>query len=370
MNQTLRRTPLYDELKRLGGKMVPFAGYDMPIQFAGIKAEHNAVRTAAGIFDVSHMCEFWLEGKDALEYAHWLVTNDVKGLRDGQICYTPMCVENGGIVDDLLVYRYGQEKILLVLNAACHDKDLEHITKNVFGDVTVTDRSYETGQVALQGPRAQEILTAVTGGSFADLGFFYFAEGSVAGEPCIVSRTGYTAEDGFEIYCANDSLPTVFNAIMKAGEPLGLQPIGLGARDTLRLEGKLSLYGNDIDLTTTPLEASLGWTVKLDAGDFLGRDALIKQKKEGLKRRLMGFEMIDKGIARHGYSIVLADSDIDAEPISTVASGSPSPTLGKNIGLAYLPAKGYKSGKEIGVVIRKKVLKAKVVKTPFYKRPQ
>ncbi len=370
MSQELRRTPLYDALKNRGGKMVPFAGYEMPVQFEGIKAEHNAVRNRAGLFDVSHMCEFWLDGPDALEYANWLVTNDVKGLQDGQVCYTPMCNPDGGIVDDLLVYRYGTDKILLVVNAACHDKDLAHVQDNLRGDVKVTDRSYETAQIALQGPLAVEIMADVTDGAYRDLGFFRFVEGVVEGVGCIISRTGYTAEDGYEIYCPNEGMVAVFDAIMKAGEPKGLVPIGLGARDTLRLEGKLSLYGNDIDLTTSPLEALLGWTVKLDVGDFNGRDALLKQKEEGLKRRLVGFEMVGRGIGRHGYPIVPAGAGPDAEPISTVASGAPSPTLGKNIGLAYLPKKGYKVGASFGVVIRNKVIEARVTKTPFYKRPQ
>ncbi len=365
-----RRTPLYNELKKLGGRMVPFAGYEMAVQFEGIKAEHNSVRTRAGLFDVSHMCEFWLDGRDALEYAHWLVTNDVKGLEDGQICYTPMCMPDGGIVDDLLVYRYGTDRILLVVNAACHDKDLEHVQNNVRGDVKVTDRSYETGQIALQGPAAVEILASITGGAHRDLGFFRFVDSEIAGKPCLISRTGYTAEDGYEIYCDNEHLVDVFKALMEAGEPHGLKPIGLGARDTLRLEGKLALYGNDIDLNTTPLEASLGWTVKWDVGDFNGRDALVAQKEEGLRRRLVGFQMVGKGIARHEYPIIPAGADAGAEPVGVVTSGGPSPTLGVGIGLAYLPKKGYKVGAPIGVVIRGKVVEAKIVKTPFYKRPQ
>lgn len=368
MNETLRRTPIYEELKARGGKMVPFAGYEMPVQFEGIIAEHTAVRTKAGVFDVSHMCEFWLEGKGALEYAHRLVTNDVLGLEDGQVCYTPMCLQSGGIVDDLLVYRYGQEKILLVVNAANHDKDLLHVQTHA-GSVKVTDRSYETGQLALQGPLAMEILAQVTGGKYSDLGSFRFIEGEVAGHPCIVSRTGYTGEDGYEIYCPNESLLPVFQAIMKVGEPLGCRPIGLGARDTLRLEAKLCLYGNDIDETTTPLEAALSWTVKLEAGDFLGRDALVKQKEAGVPRKLVGFEMCERAIARHGYPVVPAGAGPDAAPIATIASGSPSPTVGKNIGLVYLPTAMSKIGSEFDVVIRGKTARAKVIKTPFYKRP-
>lgn len=367
MNETLRRTPLYAELKARGGKMVPFAGYEMAVQFGGIIAEHTAVRTKAGMFDVSHMCEFWLEGPGALEYAHRLVTNDVLGLEDGQICYTPMCLPNGGIVDDLLVYRYGKEKILLVVNASNHDKDLHHVQENA-GSVKVVDRSYETGQIALQGPLAVEILAQITGGQYRELGSFRFVEGMVSGHPCLISRTGYTGEDGYEIYCPNESLLPVFQAIMKVGEPLGCQPIGLGARDTLRLEAKLCLYGNDIDETTTPLEAALGWTVKLEAGDFLGRDALVAQKAAGLSRKLVGFEMVDRAIGRHGYPVVAAGAGPEATPIATVASGAPSPTLGKNIGLAYLPTAQSKIGCEFDVVIRGKVARAKVIKTPFYKR--
>lgn len=368
MNDTLRRTPLYEALKERGGKMVPFAGYEMPVQFAGIKAEHNAVRNQAGLFDVSHMCEIWLEGPDSLAYAHRLVTNDILGLDDGQVAYTPMCLPEGGIVDDLLVYRYGTDKILLVTNAANHDKDLKWVKDNAKGDVKVTDRSYETGQIALQGPASAKILAKITDGMYADLGFFRFEEGLVAGKPCIVSRTGYTAEDGYELYTGNENMVAVYDALMEAGEPEGLQNIGLGARDTLRLEGKLSLYGNDIDETTTPLEALLGWTVKLDAGDFIGRDALVKQKEDGLKHRLVGFEMVDKGIARHGYPVIPDGAAADSEPISKVASGAPSITLGKNIGLVYLPKKGFKVGATFGVVIRNKVARAKVIKTPFYKK--
>lgn len=368
MNQELRKTPLFEELKSRGGKMVPFAGYHMPVQFEGIKAEHQAVRLAAGLFDVSHMAEFWLEGPDALTYADHLVTNDIKGLEDGQVAYTPMCLESGGIVDDLLVYRFSTQKILLVVNAACHDKDLVHVKKNAAFNLEVTDRSYDTAQIALQGPKAQEILKRVSDGRYEELGFFRFEEGTIAKCPCLVSRTGYTGEDGYEIYCNNENMVPIFRAIMEAGEPLGLKLIGLGARDTLRLEAKLCLYGNDIDETTTPLEAGLKWTVKMDKPNFIGKAALLAQKEAGLTRRLLGFEMLDRGIARHGYPIVPAGAEAGAEPIGTVASGGPSPTLQKNIGLAYFPKKGYKAGAEFGVVIRGKIAKAKIVKTPFYKR--
>jgi aminomethyltransferase len=371
MNEQLRRTPLYEEHVARGGRIVPFAGYELPVQFKGIKAEHEAVRTAAGMFDVSHMAEIWLDGPGALDYAHWLVTNNALALEDGQVLYTPMCLPSGGIVDDLLVYRYSASKVLLVVNASNHDKDLAHVQRNAAGrDVQVTDRSYETAQLALQGPKAVEILATRSGGRFRELGFFRFAEGEVAGRPCLVSRTGYTGEDGYEIYCDNGDAVHVFRALMEAGEPLGLQPIGLGARDTLRLEAKLCLYGNDIDETTTPLEAGLGWTVDLEAGDFNGRDALLRQKEAGLARRLLGFEMVGKGIARHGYEVVAAGAGPEAPALCQVASGAPSPTLGTNIGLCYLPRQGYKVGTAFGVVIRDKVIEARVVKTPFYKRAE
>jgi aminomethyltransferase len=348
--------------------MVPFAGYDMPVQFSGIKAEHQAVRTKAGLFDVGHMTEFWLEGKEALATAHRLVTNDILGLEDGQVAYSPMCLPSGGIVDDLLVYRYGPEKVLIVANAANHAKDFKYLQENVSGQVTLVDRSSKTGQIALQGPKAAAILSGISSGAFDDLGYFHFAEGEVAGERCLVSRTGYTGEDGFEIYGTGEQIVRVFHALEKPGEPMGMQLIGLGARDTLRLEAKLCLYGNDIDETTTPLEAGLGWTVKFDAGDFIGREALVEQKKQGISRRLKGFEMIDRAIARHGYPVVPDGSDAQAEPMGDVTSGGPSPTLNKNIGLVYLPSKEYKVGAAFGVVVRGKVKKAQIIKTPFYKR--
>ncbi|MCP4197252.1 MAG: glycine cleavage system aminomethyltransferase GcvT [Proteobacteria bacterium] len=368
MNHSSRRTPLYTLLKERGGKMVPFAGYDMPLQFSGIKAEHHTVRTAAGLFDVGHMTEFWLEGKAALEAAHRLVTNDILSLEDGQVAYSPMCLPSAGIVDDLLVYRYSSQKVLIVANAANHDKDFKYLQDNIAGDVTLVDRSYQTGQIALQGPRSAAILSGISGGIFENLGYFHFAEGEVAGERCLVSRTGYTGEDGFEIYGSEEQIVRVFHGLEKAGEPMGMQLVGLGARDTLRLEAKLCLYGNDIDETTSPLEAGLGWTVKFDAGDFIGRDALLEQKNQGISRRLKGFEMIDRAIARHGYPIVPDGADADAEPMGEVTSGGPSPTLDKNIGLVYLPSKKYKVGATFGVVVRGKVKKAKVIKTPFYKR--
>jgi aminomethyltransferase len=362
------RTPLYEELKAQGGKFVPFAGYEMPIQFAGIKKEHLAVRERVGIFDVSHMGEIWLTGPDALGFADYLVTNDIAGLDDGQVAYSPMCLETGGIVDDLLVYRLSRERLLLVVNAANRAKDFKHITAHRRGDVEIVDKSADTGQLALQGPRAEALLSALTGDRFKELSYFRFTSGEVAGVSCLVSRTGYTGEDGFELYCDQGDLVALFRAVAAAGEPMGLLPVGLGARDTLRLEAKLSLYGNDIDETTTPLEAGLGWTVKLDGADFIGKGALLAQKKRGVDRRLVGFRMVDKAIARHGYPVVPEGAGPGAEPMAEVCSGGPSPTLKQSIGLVYLQKKLAKKGSRFGVVIREKVKMAEVVKTPFYKR--
>ena len=368
MTDRIKRTPLFEKLKSHGGKFVSFAGYEMPIQFEGIIKEHQAVRQAAGLFDVSHMGEIWLEGAGALAYADCLVTNDVYAIEDNQIAYSPMCLDSGGIVDDLLVYRFGEEKVLLVVNAANHDKDLAHIEKHCPAGVTVVDRSFLTGQLALQGPRSSEILADIADATLVGLGGFRFAEGTVGGAPCLVSRTGYTGEDGYEIYCTNEDLPQVFDAVTEAGASRGLKQIGLGARDTLRLEAKLCLYGNDIDETTTPLEAGLGWTVKFTERDFLGKAALEKQKAKGIPRKLIGFEMEDRGIARHGYPVVPDGEAADAAPIAEVCSGGPSPTLGRNIGLVYLPTSLAKKDARFGVVIRGSVKRAKVVKTPFYKR--
>ncbi len=368
MNEILRRTPLYDEFKARGGKLVPFAGYEMPVQFGGILKEHHSVRNAVGLFDVSHMGEIWLRGKDAVAYADTLVTNDVSSAAEGRVIYSPMCLPSGGIVDDLLVYRIAPEEVLLVVNASNREKDLAHIQANRRGDVAVVDESISTGQLAIQGPRAVDVLASLTDGRFKDLGYFHCIKGEVAQIPCLVSRTGYTGEDGYELYCPADRLVALFHAVLRAGEPYELALIGLGARDTLRLEARLSLYGNDIDETTSPLEAGLGWTVKLEAGDFIGRGALIQQKAEGLRRRLVGFEMRDRGIARHGYDVVRAGDTADAAPVGAVCSGAPSPTLGKSIGLAYLPKALTRKGTEFGVVIRGKVKRAEVVKTPFYTR--
>jgi aminomethyltransferase len=364
MTEPLRTTPFHRYHQQLGGRLVPFAGFEMPLQFAGIVKEHRAVRETCGLFDVSHMGEVEVRGPDALSVADTLVTNDVAALVDGQALYSAMCLPSGGIVDDVLVYRFDAQRFVFVVNAANVAKDFAWMAECRTADADVIDRSDETGQLALQGRLAPEILGGITDLNLDGIGYYHFAECEVAGVPAVVSRTGYTGEDGFEIYMAPESGPPIFEALMERGEPRGLVPIGLGARDTLRLEMKFALYGNDITEQTTPLEAGLGWVVKLGKGPFRGREALLQQKADGLKRRLVAFELQHKGVPRHGYRAL-----IDGEPAGEVTSGVMSPSLGKPIGLAYLPRGWWKPGSTFQVEIRNKALDAVVVKPPFYQRP-
>ena len=365
--ETLLKTPFNEALKKRGARMVSYAGYEMPVRFGSIVEEHNAVRNAAGLFDVSHMTEFWLEGPDALAAANYLVSNDLNAVSDGDMQYSVMCTKDGTAVDDLMVYRYATDKILLVMNAACKAQDIAHIQANLpAGNVTFIDRSLETAQLALQGPKAVSILEKITD-AYVGLPTMKFTEGNIAGVNCLVSRSGYTGEDGYEIYCANNDAAALFDAIMAAGEPEGLVPVGLGARDTLRLESKMPLYGNELSMSITPLEARLGWAVALDKSDFMGKAALMTQKAGGLSRKLVGFEMTEKAIPRHEYPVVSLTAG--HESLGTVTSGCPAPTVGKNIGLAYVAKGSTKPGTEIGIEIRGKIKSAKIVKTPFYKRP-
>lgn len=364
--ESLRRTPLFDEHKRLGARLVPYAGWEMPVQFKGLVDEHQAVRTAAGLFDVSHMGELVLEGEHAASTIDYLVTNDIKKLEDGQAIYTCACNEEGNILDDLIVYRVSQDRYLVVCNASNREKIAEHFRKAAENHCTFEDVSDKTAMIALQGPKAMEIL-ALAGAEAAactDLPHFHFRDAVVANVQATVARTGYTGEDGVEIFCRWEDAPQLFRLLLDLGRPLGLQPAGLGARDTLRLEVRLSLYGNDIDETTNPYEAGLGWTVKLDKGDFIGREALRAIKEAGPSRKLVGFEMTGRGIARGGYPLL----DADGNRVGICTSGAPSPTTGKNIGLGYLPAELAKIGTEILVDCRGKQIPAVVVKTPFYKR--
>ena len=373
MTETLRRTPLYEEHKALGGKIVPFAGWEMPVQYTNLVKEHHAVRSAAGLFDVSHMGEMIIEGPNAEEAIDALVTADLTKLPDGKAVYNVACNAEGTILDDLIVYRRARDRFLIVMNASNRDKIAGHFGKHLAGKrgVTFEDASDRYSLIAIQGPKAVDIVRAA-GASEAipALASFSLTDGTVGGVSVIAARTGYTAEDGFELFCANDDAVKLWRALIAAGKGFGLEPAGLGARDTLRLEGRLSLYGNEIDETTNPLEAGLGWVTKLDKPrDFLGKEALKKVQATGLTRKMVGFEMVGRGIGRHGYPIVEWDgTEAGGKTIGIVTSGSPAPTLDKNIGLGYVPTALATIGSKIGIQIRGKAIEAVVVKTPFYKR--
>jgi aminomethyltransferase len=360
----LRRTPLYEQHQSLGARMVPFAGYEMPIQYTGIVGEHRAVREDAGIFDLSHMGEFHFDGPKAQVAVDKLVSSDIAGLEMGQARYGLLCNERGTIVDDVIVYRTGPEHLLMVVNAANIDKDQAHVRKHLAKDVGFVDRSNDTALIAVQGPRAADIIGRVAGGSVVALPPFGVKSARAAGAEATIARTGYTGEDGFEVFLANGDAVRVWQALMTAG--LGsrgesLTPVGLGARDTLRLEARFSLYGNDIDETTGPIEAGLGWTCKLEK-DFVGRSAVAKQKADGPKRRIAGL-VVEGGIARSGHDVVS-----DGKVVGKVTSGTFGPTVLQNIALAYVPTDLSKVGTVLAVRIREKDVPATVVKTPFYRR--
>ncbi len=359
-DQPLKTTPLNGVERELGGKMVDFGGWDLPVQFTGILDEHDAVRNRVGLFDVSHMGEVTVKGPQALELLQSSTCNDVTKLEDGRAHYNGLLYPNGGFVDDILIYRYAADDYFVVVNASNTEKDYSWMAEKAKGlDVEVKNVSAEYAQLALQGPEAERLLQPMTQTDLSAIKYYRFADGSVDGAPSIISRTGYTGEDGFEVYCSPEEAPRLFRKFVEAGA----KPCGLGARDTLRLEAKMALYGNDIDASTTPLQADLGWIVKLDKGDFTGRDVLQREKSAGLERKLVGFEMVDRGIGRHGYPIVDGSREI-----GVVTSGTHSPTLKKAIGLAYLPLDKTAQGTEFSILIRGKETRARVVPTPFYKR--
>lgn len=360
-----KKTPLYEQHLRDGGKMVPFAGYSMPVQYKdGLVVEHRAVRTNAGLFDVSHMGELALAGAGAAALVNRLITNDASKLDDGGALYTCACNEGGTILDDLIVYRRSAQRWLIVCNASNREKIVGHVSKHAAGVCDFEDQSEVTALIALQGPKAMEIAGQVGGAELSKLKSFHFAETTLAGVSCTASRTGYTGEDGLEIFCANEDAPALWDGLLEAGRDHGLVPVGLGARDTLRLEARLSLYGNEIDETTNPLEAGLAWVVKLDKADFIGKDALMAVKSKGLSRRIAGFEVTGRGIARHGYPLL----DTSGKQVGVCTSGSPGPTVGKNIGLGYLPIEMTEIGTKFVVDCRGRTAEAVVLKTPFYKR--
>ncbi len=362
---SLKRTPLWERHRALGGKMVPFGGWDMPVEYSGLTDEHRAVRTRAGLFDVSHMGEIRVRGPKAFETVQRLTCNDVAALDDGKIQYSAFLTEKGTFVDDLLTYRIAADDYLLVVNASNTPKDVAWAKQQESPGAAVEDESAVWAQLALQGPLAERVLQPLTDVKLADVGYYRFATGCVAGVTALVSRTGYTGEDGFEVYVHSDCAGAVWDAILEAGRPHGVIPAGLGARDTLRLEATLALYGNDIDDTTTPWEANLGWIVKMKKGDFTGREALAKQKEAGITRRLVGFEVTGRGIARHGYPVSV---DAASGPVGVVTSGTQTPTVGKPIGLAYVPAGLVTPGTTLSIDVRGRSVAARVVPTPFYKR--
>ncbi|MGE3956303.1 MAG: glycine cleavage system aminomethyltransferase GcvT [Vicinamibacterales bacterium] len=369
MNQAsdtpLKKTPLNARHRALGARMVPFGGWDMPVEYTGITAEHMAVRERAGLFDVSHMGQIEIAGADALSAVQRISCNDASKLQVGQAQYSGLLTPQGTFVDDLLVYRLGPQHFMLVVNASHIEKDFETIVEGIrpVGDAVAVNVSSRYALIAVQGPRALEILQPLTGIDLAAMKYYWFAHGEIAGVRGTVSRTGYTGEDGFEVFVPPQAADKVWLALMQAGEPYGLVPCGLGARDTLRLEAAMCLHGNDIDETTTPVEAGLNWIVGWKKDAFIGSDVLKQQKADGPARRLVGFEMVDRGIARHGYGIFSGDAQV-----GTVTSGTQTPYLKKAIGLGYVTAALAAPGTELGIDIRGRRLKAVVVPTPFYKR--
>jgi len=354
-------TSLNSKHKELGAKMVPFAGYEMPLQYAGLSVEHEVVRTGVGVFDVSHMGEFIIRGEGALALIQKVTSNDASTLVDGKVQYSCLPNETGGIVDDLLVYRIDAKTYMLVVNASNIDKDWAHISKyNSYG-AEMVNISPKTTLLAVQGPKATEALQSLTDIALGEMEYYSFKKGRFAGiDNVLISATGYTGAGGYEVYFENEHADHMWNAIFKAGAPFGIQPIGLAARDTLRLEMGFCLYGNDINDTTSPIEAGLGWITKFTK-EFVNSAALLQQKNEGVARKLVGFELIDRGIPRHDYIIV----DADGKEIGVVTSGTQSPTLKKPIGLGYVPTAYSKPCSEIYISIRDKAIKAVVVKLPF-----
>ncbi|MCA1634828.1 MAG: glycine cleavage system aminomethyltransferase GcvT [Acidobacteria bacterium] len=364
----LKQTPLNSAHRRAGGRMVDFGGWDMPVQYpSGTVEEHLRTRTRAGLFDVSHMGEFEVRGADAIALVNRLCSNDASKLVDGQAHYSALTTPEGTVVDDLLVYRFGPEHLLLVVNASTTEKDWDWIASHRAGEaVEIINRSSDFCQLALQGPDALGVLRTLTATPLEEIKYYHFREGVVDSVPSIISRTGYTGEDGFEVYAASERAEQLWDRILdagKAGTPEGVTPCGLAARNTLRLESAMALYGHEIDDTTTLLEANLGWICKLAKGDFVGREALARQKEEGVRRKLVGFEVTERGIARDGQDVY-----VEGVKVGYVTSGSPAPYLKKNIGMAYVPVEHAGTGRQLQIDVRGRMVGAEVVPTPFYKR--
>jgi glycine cleavage system T protein (aminomethyltransferase) len=363
----LRRTPLHDVHVALGARMVPFAGYEMPVQYRSIIEEHRTVRSAVGLFDLSHMGEVAISGPEALAFSRYAVVSDPGALEPGQAQYSMLCTDDGGIIDDLILYRT-DEGYLIVCNASNRDAVVEHLglllSRGDF-DAVLDDRSERTALLAPQGPRAAELVAGLTGLELSGLANYHSLPGRVAGIDCLVARTGYTGEDGFELFCEARRAERLWQALTEAGIPLGLEPCGLGSRDTLRLEAGMPLYGNELDRETNPFEANLGRVVKLEKGEFVGRRALHRIQQEGPRRKLIGLAMRDTAIPRHGYAV-----QADGNEVGTVTSGTLSPTLGERIAMAYVPADRAAIGNEFEVVVRERAHPAEQVKLPFYRRPR
>ena len=359
----LKATPLNAVHRELGAKMVDFGGRDMPVQYSGIIDEHNAVRNRAGVFDVSHMGEIEVRGPEALQLVNYVSTNDATKLKTGQAHYSGLLYAHGGFVDDILVHKVDDDHYFICVNASNQDKDFEHIESSNRFHAKVEFASSRYAQIAIQGPKGIDVLQKLTKTDLPAIRYYHFKDGEVCGVWSRIARTGYTGEDGFEIYVAPDEARRIWYEVLSAGEEFGIKPCGLGARNTLRLEAKMALYGHEIHASITPFEADLNWIVKMDKGDFQGREALAKQKAEGIKRKLVGFEMAGRGIGRDGYEVFL-----DGQAAGWVTSGGPSPTLNKNIGLCYLPVDRAVPGQNIQIMIRNQPVEAVTVATPFYKR--
>ena len=359
----LKRTPLYATHVSMGARMVDFGGWEMPVQYTGLVDEHHTVRKAVGLFDVSHMGEIEVRGREALKLVDYVTTNAATRLHTGQAQYSGLLYEHGGFVDDILVHKVTEQHYFLCVNAGNQEKDFEHIrTANKF-DAEVEFASDRYAQIAVQGPLARRTLQKLTPADLASIGYYWFRDATVSGVPARIARTGYTGEDGFEIYVAPGESPRIWNELLEAGSEFGIKPCGLGARNTLRLEAKMALYGHEIHASITPFEAELGWIVKLDKGEFIGRAALAKQKDQGVRRKLVGFEMRGRGIGRDGYEV-----RANGLAAGWVTSGSPAPSLNKNIGLCYLPSGEARPGRKIEVMVRNQPVEAEIVGTPFYKR--
>src|SRR5271157_75156 len=359
----LKTTPLNSIHRALGARMVDFGGWDMPVQYSGIIDEHLAVRRAVGLFDVSHMGEIEIHGPEAAKLADFVATNAVLNLKTGQARYSGLLYPHGGFVDDILVHKVAEDHYFLCVNASNQEKDFEHIRSLNRFDARVDFAGDRYAQLAIQGPRARDTVQKLTPVDLAAIRYYWFADGEVCAAPARVAHTGYTGENGFEVYVAPADAARIWNEVLKAGAEFGIKPCGLGARNTLRLEAGMALYGHEIDASLSPLEAGLEWIVKFDKGDFVGREALLKQKESGLRRKLVGFEMRGRGVARDGYEVLW-----NGAPAGWVTSGSPSPTLNKNIGLCYLPAEEAQPGRSIQIMIRNQPVDAVTVETPFYKR--